>query len=421
MGRDILSSYVSTGVKIASWAAVSALVYRLLHADDLATVALTRATVGILAYAALGLLPALVHRLAQAQVDPLDQCRAYSNGLVAAVMAAVVGSLLSLVYAGFFPELHQVNLTPTAQTSSVRWLVATMGWGTVVRLASEPSGAVLQTQGRLTMDNLLLAAGELAWVLFSAAGIALLHNVSAIGWAYLASGFVVFFARTSGAMTRLRPQYWLASAGEIRRLIVYGMWVVAGQLADFLYAPAAYIVINAFLPVSDLTAYVPAVQIDSALLALAGAVATVILPRVAMAQAAGQTRRVRWYFVTGTAASVGLLAVLAVLTWAGSPLILRLWLGQDIPATRQILPLVLIHTVIGASSVVGRAILLGMGKARAFSLAALVAGAGNVAAAIVFVGCFGLGLCGIIYATILVVVARCAIWMPWYVLRCLRD
>jgi hypothetical protein len=31
-----------------------------------------------------------------------------------------------------------------------------------------------------------------------------------------------------------------------------------------------------------------------------------------------------------------------------------------------------------------------------------------------------LGLRGIIYGTIVVVTARCAIWMPWYVMRTIR-
>jgi hypothetical protein len=33
----------------------------------------------------------------------------------------------------------------------------------------------------------------------------------------------------------------------------------------------------------------------------------------------------------------------------------------------------------------------------------------------------GLGLNGIIYGTIIAVVARAGIWMPWYVLRELRE
>jgi O-antigen/teichoic acid export membrane protein len=87
------------------------------------------------------------------------------------------------------------------------------------------------------------------------------------------------------------------------------------------------------------------------------------------------------------------------------------------PATRAILPLVLIHSVVGGAGGVGRSIMLGMGLARAYTLAALAAGVGNVLLGCVLVKYAGLGLAGIVLATIVVVVARCGLWMPWYILR----
>jgi len=50
----------------------------------------------------------------------------------------------------------------------------------------------------------------------------------------------------------------------------------------------------------------------------------------------------------------------------------------------------------------------------------LIAGAVNVIASICFVRYLDLGLRGIVLGTIVAVVGRCAIWMPWYVLRTLR-
>jgi len=105
--------------------------------------------------------------------------------------------------------------------------------------------------------------------------------------------------------------------------------------------------------------------------------------------------------------------------WAGSPWIFELWLGDSMPATRAILPLVLVHTVVGGSSAVGRSILLGMGKVKPFTISVLLAGVGNVLLSYVFVRYMGLGLEGIVLGTIIAVTARCAIWTPWYVLRAL--
>ena len=55
------------------------------------------------------------------------------------------------------------------------------------------------------------------------------------------------------------------------------------------------------------------------------------------------------------------------------------------------------------------------------AIAVLVAGISNVILSYCFVKYLHLGLVGIILGTIVVVVARCAIWMPWYVMKVLRE
>jgi O-antigen/teichoic acid export membrane protein len=148
---------------------------------------------------------------------------------------------------------------------------------------------------------------------------------------------------------------------------------------------------------------------------------SVILPRTAIAHTSGEIDRVRRYYIWGTIGSAFLLLVAALVVWIASPLIFRLWLGEPMRATQAILPLVLIHTVIGGSSAVGRSILLGMGRVRAFTISVLIAGIMNVVLSYIFVRHLNLGLKGIVLGTIVVVVARAGIWMPWYVLRTLRG
>jgi len=47
-----------------------------------------------------------------------------------------------------------------------------------------------------------------------------------------------------------------------------------------------------------------------------------------------------------------MLATAAVAVWASSPWMFRIWFHDDMPRTRAILPLLLIHTVVGGSSAV---------------------------------------------------------------------
>ncbi len=90
------------------------------------------------------------------------------------------------------------------------------------------------------------------------------------------------------------------------------------------------------------------------------------------------------------------------------------------PATRAILPLMLVNTVIGGSSAVGRSILMGIGRVKPFAISALIAGITNVIVSWALVRFTKLGLVGIVLGTVVAVVGRCALWMPWYVMRSLR-
>lgn len=421
--RDIISAYIASGAKIASWAIVSAVVYRCLSPYQFATLSLVRGSVGILAYASLGLAPALVRMLTETghctsppPAPGADRVAVvYSSGVGLARLSAACGLGLLLLYAAFFESLHGLRGGE---------LAFLMGTGVLLRLVSDPAGAILQTSGRISTDNLILAGVEIAWAILSLASVWIephqgLHRV---GGAFAISGAFVLLARRQAvrwmdtSVSRLRPVRW----DLLQRLLSFGLFVTFAQLADFLYAPANYILINGLLSPLHLADYAPLVQIDAALLVLVSGLASVLLPRSALAHAAGDSTTVRQYYVRGTLASAALLAAAATAVWLLAPFIFPLWLGNPMPATQAILPLVLIHTVIGGSSAVGRSILLGMGKVKPFTIAALSAGVANVMLAFVFVKYLNLGLRGVVYATILVVTARCAVWMPWYVTSSLR-
>ena len=207
----------------------------------------------------------------------------------------------------------------------------------------------------------------------------------------------------------------------LKRLLSNGLLLSTAQLADYLYAPTDFILIWALLDASISAAYSPAVQIDGGLLLLVTGIAAVLLPKAALAHTSGDHAKLRQYYLRGTLASGGVLLLAAIAVWIASPLIFKIWFNNPMLATQAILPLVLIHTVIGGSSAVGRAILLGMGKVKPFTIAVLIAGISNVILSFVFVRYLHLGLRGIVLGTIVAVVGRCAIWMPWYVMRSLKS
>jgi O-antigen/teichoic acid export membrane protein len=432
MRRDLLSAYAASGARVLSWVAVSALLFR---ADPLAfaMLALIRGAVGLLNYTTLGLAPAMVRSLAQAREareetfatehsavlsyarptrDPVQVV--YASGKLAALITGVVGLALALLYAAGIEYVHKLPAHIGASEAAEAALF--MGIGTVLRLMSEAPGAVIQTTASIVRDNVLVVIAELAWVGLAMLGLGM-SPLASVTAAFLGSGVLLLTLRwiAAGAVSIKH-----ADMAVSRRLLAFGSLVALAQLADFLYAPTDYILINRFVSPDAVAIYAPAVQVDAGLLLLVGALAAVLLPKAALAHAAGEGTRLVRYYVRGTLGSVALLLVGSAAAYLLAPWALKVWLGNSMPATRAILPLVLIHTVLGGSSGVGRSILLAMGKARPFAIAMLVAGLANVICSYVFVAHMGLGLRGVIYGTIAVAVGRCVIWQPWYVLRTLR-
>jgi O-antigen/teichoic acid export membrane protein len=207
----------------------------------------------------------------------------------------------------------------------------------------------------------------------------------------------------------------------LKRLLGFGLLVTAAQMADYLYAPTDFLLISWLLHPIESATYGPAVQIDAGLLMLVSALASVLLPKAALAHTRGNRAQLVRYYLRGTLAGAAILLIASTFIYFVSPLLFHLWFGDSLPATRAILPLVLLNTVIGGSGIVGRSILLGMGKVGPFTIAVLVAGVSNVLLSWLFVAKFHLGLPGIILGTIVAVVGRCVFWMPWYVMRSLRE
>jgi O-antigen/teichoic acid export membrane protein len=439
MRRDVISAYAATGAKIGSWVIVLGLAYRFGSPAEFALLALVRGTIGILNYTTLGLSPAMIRLIAEArgkQPAPTSPQLGYfnssgegiqtiyANGSIIALVCGVVGVAVSFLYARYFNVLF---VAPPQLQLVAPYVAAALGVGTVFRLMGDAPGSVLQANERIATDNFIVAAADLFFAAACAASL-LRGRPTNYAWliamAYGASGFANFILRDMGAGRISRsplPRWRLFDEKVIRRLLGFGSLILFAQLADYLYAPTDYILINRLLGFDFVGIYTPAMQIDAGLLLLVTGLSSVILPRSAIAHTAGDIDRVRRYYVWGTILSATLLLFAAGVVWLASGLIFRLWLGNPMPATQTILPLVLIHTVIGGSSAVGRSVLLGTGQARPFTAAVLIAGVCNVLLSYVFVRHLHLALPGIVLGTIVVVVARCAIWMPWYVLRTLRK
>ena len=432
LARDITSAYVVTVTRVVAWLAVSALVYRRLGVGTFALLTLVRSTVGILGNTSLGLAPAMIAKLAQALGQtplPLESCKysndsylrtIYSSGLALVLMLSAAAALLAGAYGIWFTSLHK---TPAGlEILQIRGLVWFMSFGVIARFVSDIPAAVLQTRQRIALDNTLLAISELVWLAGSAAALLSGRGIACVGAAFLLANALLLLSRQLvGAHLAGRPDFTLVGGAMLRSLLAMGSLVALAELADFLYAPTDYIIINRMLGPDVVADYAPAVWIDGAILLLVLAVADVLLPTAALAHHAGQRAAVRRYYLRGTAATLVLLIAGSIAAYCVAPYAIGLWLGPRVrlEQTMAILPLVLIHTVVGGASIVGRSILLAMNKVAAFTGSVLMAGTLNVLLSVYLVH-RGWGLGGVVAGTIFAVACRCGIWMPWYVMRCLN-
>jgi O-antigen/teichoic acid export membrane protein len=284
----------------------------------------------------------------------------------------------------------------------------------------------MQTSGQIFIDNILLTLAECIWGIGTAINLYVFHIPwqRATGSAILTGAIVLLISRTIISHSHgsgVFDHWWRKVNGPLlRKLMIFGLMVVAAQAADYLYAPTDQLLIAKLIDWQTVAIYSPAVMIDSAALLLVNSLAGVILPRTAIAHAAGNFAVVRRYYLRGSLATFLLLLAAAPIAWLASPMIFKLWLGKPMPQTVSILKLMLVHTIIGGSSVVGRSILLAIGKVRPFTISVVVAGIANVIFSFVFVYFFHFGLQGIVMGTIVAVTGRCAIWLPWYVMRTLK-
>jgi O-antigen/teichoic acid export membrane protein len=451
-GRDIFWAYALSAARVASWIVVYGTLYRRVGAEAAALLALVRWTLGLLNYASAGLAPAILHYAAKANSPPSPGTpgEGRGEGLHDALTDPPIPNYatpnspsprpifqagVTLSWIGFaigFAVLLIWTLTQ-GRARGVATLVGLFGTGMLIDMAADAWGAIIQSKGPIRRDYQAQTSLEILWAILATAGTFALIKLpfswqTVVGGTYLCAAIACAAARAFFARRILQtlpdhdgPRTGRLNSAITRKLLTFGGFVVLAQIADFLYAPTDFLLIRWLIDLKTVAIYAPAVQMDAGIWLLVGGLSTALLPMSAAAFGKGDFKELRRYYLQGTAVTFALLVIVCVLAWIAAPGLFRLWLGNKMKPTQEILPLVLIPTVIGGSAAVGRSILLAIGKVKAFTAAVLIAGLSNVILSYSFVKFGGMGLEGIILGTILVVIVRCAIWMPWYVLRSLRQ
>lgn len=437
---DLFSAFSASGAKALAYAVIS----RLLLSGgqtpaDLAIFTLIRSTLGLMNYATLGIAPAFIRQVAVLTGSPgasemrgaadLPRERLYASALYPALGVGAIALLLLVGYSIAFNPLNN-NSAENVPGQLLRYAPLSaflVGLGMLARLISDVPGGYLQASHRITLDNCLLALGDLAWpmlslVLIRSAPTPLLGVSLAFCVCYVALSVSRFVAACGTGLPFL-PKPGLMERAAAGHMLRFGLLLTLSQLSDFLYAPTDFLLITWFVPAKAeaLSAYSVAVQLDAGLLLLTSAVATVLYPRASHAVAARDIGQLRRYYQRGTVLTTVLLVSAALVVWVAARPLLLVWLGADMPLTRRILPLLFLHTIIGGSSAPARAILFAAGRAKAFAISAVMAGLLNVGISFLLVRYTTMGLWGVVLGTVVAAVLRCLVFLPWYTWRTLEN
>lgn len=425
---DLVSAFAAAGAKGLAYAVVfSMLLAGGTRAADGAMFSVIRLTLGLLNYATLGIAPAFIRQFASAPNGSQGQTQSDRDRLYASAQYPSFGiGLLTLVaicfYALFFRNLHNV---PEEVWTRAPWAALMVGLAMLVRLMSDVPGGYLQATGRITLDNLLLMGGDIlwviiAWILIRTGSTPLIGASVAFCLAYTVLSISRFTTAAMAGAPIFAPLSQV-NRPSARQMLAFGAILTISQLSDFLYAPTDSILINWYLTPKHTNDYTIAIQLDGGMLLITAAIFNVLYPRAAHAVALRDAHLLRRYYIRGTILTTAMLIVAsAALIWV-APYLLPLWLGTDAPGARDILPLVLLSTIIGGSSAPCRAILLAAGKASMFAWSAVAVAVLNVIISYILVRYTRLELVGVVIGTLVAITLRCVFFLPWYTMQTLRE
>jgi O-antigen/teichoic acid export membrane protein len=360
-------------------------------------------------------------------LHPESPARAMQTTEFIVLPLCLIGMVLVCFYANGYDRLHDLAEPRARWAEQLAFFVGFLGFGLLTRLAGDAVAGASHGMQRVAADQIRAAACDALWVLLCL-GTALVWSdqddiLIAIAFYFAATGLLSFLWRKAlaGLLTDAGRLWFPKPSPAIsKKLLAYGGLVTLGSAADFLYAPIDYFILNRLVDPLAPAVYAPAVQIDAAILVLVSAVATVALPNVARLAAAKDHRGIRRAYLRGSLVAGAAATGIGLAAWGLSPWVFQLWLGDDLPATRAILPLILLHTVLGSAAGVGRATLIATGHAGQYAVMVLIGGAINVGLSLWFVR-LGWGIEGVVLGTVASVGLRCLIATPWLVWRMTRG
>jgi O-antigen/teichoic acid export membrane protein len=174
----------------------------------------------------------------------------------------------------------------------------------------------------------------------------------------------------------------LANRATLRRITGYSIWLFLLDAATRIFYDADAVLIAAFLPVSQVTAYNLGWKPANAVSYLAGPLVGVFFPAASEMHARSAAAELRQLLVTGTRLALGLTltGVLGLMLFGRQ--LLQVWVGPGHEDALPVLSLLLVVFLVSGAQNPAGVILRGMGRVRTMALAVMIEYAANIAISI---------------------------------------
>ena len=219
-------------------------------------------------------------------------------------------------------------------------------------------------------------------------------------------------------MPSLRVSPRLAGIDTLKRIGSYSVWLFLLDTAKRIFYNADAVLIAAFLPVGQVTAYNLGFKPASAISYLSGPMVSVFMPAASQMGARSRTGELHRLLVSGTRVALALTLAGALWLFAFGRQILQVWVGPGHENALPVMYLFLGVFLVTATQNPSGAILRGIGQVRTYSIVVLLEYAANVAISLLLIP--RIGVAGAAVGTLIPAVVNDLLVIPWLACRALK-
>jgi O-antigen/teichoic acid export membrane protein len=305
-------------------------------------------------------------------------------------LMALLGLLLSIVIAPFFPRVFQV---PPEQRSTAVWLVILMGSGMAISIPCTITTAVLRGLQRYDLVSLLSTIGlgiyVAGTVLVLSLGWGILQLVAfSIGVNLLMQGPALWF------IGRVAPEIRFGWQGAerrwVRKVLSLSSWLFILDFSGRIQTRTDEVVIGAFLPISSITPFTLARRLSEVGQIVTDQFMKILMPMASELHAENDPVHLRALYIAGTRVTLAILGpIFCVLVFQARSL-LAIWVGPQYAPYSHLVIILALASLVDTSAWPAGSILQGIAQPRPLAIISSCAAAANLALSIILVRPFGL-------------------------------